>query len=239
MSKRLPMPLAISLLFLATTLSQAAADSVDNLAADFWAWRAQTAPFTSDDVARIQRPDGTTHDWSAPGVAKQAKQLALFDARWKTLENSKAQQVDHRLMGSALARVHWELDILKRWQRDPNFYIEQTLTPVAEALTPPGPYDEKQSREILLRLNSIPATIQQAEQTLVSPPAPFAKLAIESLAGVRPKLQKVGDTLPPQTTIAAAEWKASADRAATALEQFRSWLETSLPPLPAQTTIGR
>jgi hypothetical protein len=50
-----------------------------------------------------------------------------------------------------------ELDILIRWQRDPNFYLEQTLTPVAEALTVPGTYNETESREILSRLNNIPA----------------------------------------------------------------------------------
>jgi hypothetical protein len=149
------------------------------------------------------------------------------------------QQVDHRLIGSALARVRWELDILKRWQRDPSFYIDQTLTPVGEALTVPGPYDEKQSREILRRLNDIPAIVQQAKENLSSPPAPFAKMAIDALADIRTKLITVATALPPETTVPAVQWQAAADRAATSLEQYRAWLQKLLPMLPAQSAIGR
>lgn len=112
------------------------------------------------------------------------------------------------LSAPTLARVRWELDILKRWQRDPNFYIEQTLTPVGEALTIPGPYDEKHSQEILARLNSIPAILEEAKKNLSAPPAPFAKMAIDSLAGIRPKLEQLARTLAPETTIPAAEWRA-------------------------------
>ena len=42
---------------------QTQADSLDKLADDFWAWRAKYAPFTGDDVNRIERPGGL-RDWS-------------------------------------------------------------------------------------------------------------------------------------------------------------------------------
>jgi len=226
----------------AASFSQHAADSDEKLASDFWAWRAQTGPYTSDDVPRMERPLGLVRDWSAAGVAKQHKQLASFEERWRKLENRKAtvsRQVDHRLVGSALSRVHWELDILKQWQRDPNFYIEQTVTAVAEALTVPGPYDDRHSREILDRFESIPGILQQAKQNLVSPPAPFTKIAIASLANIRPRLEQVARALPPQTTIDAPEWLAACERAATALEEYGKWLQKALPSLPAESAIGR
>ena len=37
-------------------------------------------------------------------------------------------------MGSALARVRWELDLNRRWERDPTFYLDQTLTALLESL---------------------------------------------------------------------------------------------------------
>ena len=46
-----------------------------------------------------------------------------------------AEAGDYKLIGSALARVRWELEVNPRWKRDPNFYIEQTLTALAEELT--------------------------------------------------------------------------------------------------------
>ena len=79
----------------------------------------------------------------------------------------------------------------------------------------------------------------QGEQNLSSPPAPFAQLTIESLVEIRAKLQQMASTLPPHTTIAASEWQASAERAATALDGFRAYLQKALPTLPAQSAIGR
>ena len=60
-----------------------------------------------------------------------------------------ARQVDYRLMGSALSRVRWELDINPRWKRDPTFYLDQTLTALLEALVQPPPFDASRSREIV------------------------------------------------------------------------------------------
>lgn len=240
--KRLPVFAALCLLSISPGLAQQASDSDEKLASNFWAWRARYAQYTSDDIPRMQRPLGVVRDWSASAVAGQRTALAAFDARWKNLAAPTApvpQQVDHRLLGSALARVHWELDILKRWQRDPNFYIEQTLTPVGEALGVPGPYDESQSREILARLNNIPAILDQAQKNLESPPAPFAQMAIDSLAGIRAQLDQVARTLPARTTIAPAKWQASAERAAASLEAYRAWLQKGLPALPQQSAIGR
>src|ERR1700682_5897626 len=148
-------------------------ESLDKLADDFWTWRAKHAPFTSDDVNRIERPGGT-RDWSRAKIDNHRKELAEFEARWKKININGwpiAKQVDYRLIGSALSRVRWELDINLRWKRDPNFYIEQTLTPVVEALTVPGPYDEARCREILTRIENIPSILQQGEANLDNPPA--------------------------------------------------------------------
>jgi hypothetical protein len=242
MMKRAVTSVVVYLLLIVPGFAEHATDSDQKLASDFWTWRARCGEYTSDDVPRMERPSGVVRDSSAASVEMQRKELATFDERLRKLADNRvpvSQQVDHRLLGSALARVHWELDILRRWQRDPGFYIEQTLSPVGEALTVPAPYDEKQSREILSRLNNIPQILEQAQQNLVSPPAPFAQMTIDSLAGIRPKLELLATTLTPHTTIAAGEWQASAERAATSLEAYSTWLQKVLPTLPAQSAIGR
>src|SRR5713101_7081124 len=172
-------------------------EALDKLANDFWAWRAKYAPFTGDDVNRIERPGGT-RDWSAAAIDKQRADLAVFEARWKKLDVSGwpvPKQVDHRLIGSALSRVRWELDINLRWKRDPTFYIAQTLTPVVEALTVPEPYDAARSREILTRVENIPAILQQGKENLANPPAPFATVAIQALENIRPRLREMASAL--------------------------------------------
>ena len=230
--------------FLVTVLlvhASAATESLDKLANDFWAWRAKRAPFTGDDVNRLERPGGT-RDWSRASIEKQRKDLAEFEARWKKLDPAQGtipQQVDSRLIGSALARVRWELDINPRWKRDPNFYIDQTLTAVVEALTVPGPYDAARSREILTRIENIPSTLQQGAENLDKPPAPFATVAIQALENIRPRLHQMASSLAKSTTLKEDELNSATDRAADALERFREKLREMVPSLPNETAVGR
>src|SRR5205814_4258113 len=107
--------------------AQAQTDSFEKLSDDFWAWRAKHGPFTPDDVNRMERPGGM-RNWSRASIDKRRKDLTEFETRWKKIDISGwpiPQQIDQKLIGSALSRVHWELDINPRWKRDPNFYIEQ------------------------------------------------------------------------------------------------------------------
>jgi uncharacterized protein (DUF885 family) len=224
-----------------STSGQTQADSLDKLATDFCAWRAKYAPFTGDDVNRIERPGGV-RDWSKATIDNRRKDLAAFEARWKKIDASGwpiPKQVDYRLMGSALSRVRWEFDVNPRWKRDPNFYVAQTLTPVVEALTVPGPYDAARSREVLTRIENIPAILQQAEENLANPPVPFATVAIQALENIRPRLHQMATALLRSTTLNEEDLNGATDRAAGALEKFRQWLQEKLPTLPKETALGR
>jgi uncharacterized protein (DUF885 family) len=219
----------------------ARADSLNELADDFWKWRAQFAPFSGDDVNRMERPGGM-RDWSRASIHKREADLAQFDDRWRKIDMSKAavpQQVDYRLIGSALSRVHWELEGNPRWKRDPNFYIEQTLTALAEALTVPAPYNEAQSKEVLGRIENIPAILKQGAENLTEMPAPFANVAIAHLDGIRAKLQTFASSLVRSTSLKPEELNAACERAADALEKFKAQLKQKLPTLPNETALGR
>src|SRR6476661_2303270 len=134
--------------------------TLSKFADDFWTWRAKYAPFTGDDVNRIERPGPAAagRNWSRASMEAREQQLLGFEERYRQIDYTKwpiPQQVDYRLIGSALARVRYEIEVNARWKRDPNFYVEQTLTALLEALTLPGPYNESHSREILNRLQNI------------------------------------------------------------------------------------
>ncbi len=214
---------------------------LQKLSDDFWTWRARYAPFTGDDVNRMERPGGL-RDWSASSIEKRRADLAGFEARWKVLTPNDwpiVQQVDYRLIGSALARVHWELEINPRWKRDPTFYLDQTLTALAEALTVPPPFDDARSKEILTRIDNIPAILESGSTNLQSPPAPFATVAIQALEDIRPKLQAAAKALRPSTTLPEQGLNDAVTRAADALEKFQVQLKERLPELPQQTALGR
>jgi uncharacterized protein (DUF885 family) len=218
-------------------------DSLAKLASDFWSWRAEYQPFNQDDIPRIERPAGLARSWSQAVVARQRADLAGFEARWRKLDSTRLPvnaRVDYRLMGSALARVHWELDVNKRWQRDPTFYLEQTLTAVEEALTVPPPFDEARRRELISRLENIPLLLHEAKTNLEKPAAPFAKLAVDSLVDIRSQLRVVASDIAPLLSGSQANRMTLAcERAASALVDFRAWLEQRLPSMPQSTAVGQ
>ena len=84
-------------------------------------------------------------------------------------------------MGSALARVRWELDINPRWEQDPSFYLDQTLTALLEALVQPPPFDASRSRLIKERMQEIAKILEDGKANLRAV-RPFAALAIGDLS---------------------------------------------------------
>ena len=235
--------------------------SLEALADDFWQWRACYQPFSPDDIPRIERPIGDLagrRDWSAGSIAKQKAALEDFERRWKQIDTkgwSVARQVDYRLMGSALSRVRWELDVNPRWKRDPTFYLDQTLTALLEALVQPPPFDVSRSREIVNRMQEIPGIIDDGKANLHAV-RPFAALAIGDLQQIRPELERVErevtpmlheGPLPhaapshgtPETESLAAKFKEATEKAILALESYRAWLQGQLDAMPDDAAVGR
>jgi uncharacterized protein (DUF885 family) len=219
------------------------ADPLDDLARDFWAWRAAEQPVSSDDVNRIERPVGWVPDWSPAAIERYHKQLRQFEATYKKLDPSTrpvARQVDYRLMGSALARVRWELNFTKSWQQNPEFYIDQTLGAYFSLLLPPPPFDDGRTRQIIATLNSIPSTVEDAKKNLTDPAGPFARLALANLTGIRPRvLNSVHELKPMLSQSTAGDIDAAAERAIKALESFGGWLNERLPSMSTKTAVGR
>lgn len=219
------------------------ADSVDQLARDFWAWRAGEQPFSSDDVVRIDRPSGWVPDWSPQAVARYRQQLDQFDGRWKTLRDNTApipRQVDYFLVGSALARVRWELDWTRGWERNPGFYVDQTLGAYVHTILDPSAFTPERTRTIIATLRSIPATIDDAEKNLKQPVGPFASLAVEELDQVGPKLRQSVQALQPRLDASSSTGITQATQdAVNALQSYREWLQSRLPSMPSESAVGR
>jgi uncharacterized protein (DUF885 family) len=219
------------------------ADELDDLSQKFWTWRAAEQPIAGDDITRIERPNGWVPDWSPEKVVAYRKQLAEFEAEWKKIDAEKwpvARQVDYRLMGSAIARVRWELEVNPTWQRDPGFYLEQSLGAYTSLLLPPPPFDAVRSRAIVSTLVSIPRTLEYAKKNLTKPAAPFAQLTVDDLKDVRANLLKSVAELKPRLDVESVGGiDAAVENAIVALESYRAWLTEHLPGMSKQTAVGR
>ena len=233
----------LALLVFSLATPSLAADSLDALANDFWTWRAVEQPLSTDDIPRIERPPLWVPDWSPEAVDRYRQRLAEFEVRWKNVDPSAwpvARRVDYRLVGSAIARVRWELDVLRNWQRSPIFYVDQSAGAYFHLLLQPPPFSEARSREIVATLSSIPGTVEAAKKNLTHPAAPFARLALGQLQDIGPRLHTSLRELKPLLDAASAREVDSASASAiAALESYRDWITQRLPTMSAETAVGR
>ncbi len=216
--------------------------AVQELGAEFWAWRATTQPTTSDDIPRIERPSGWVPDWSPQAVARQRDVLRQFEARWTRLADEPrnvSHSVDYRLVGSALARVRWELDHVAAWRRQPHFYIAQAFTPIFEVLLPPPPVEKERIERVVRLLENAPAVFAAARHNLDDMRDPFVDVALTQLGVVPRSLRGMMAGLEPHATPEQRRaLTASVENAIAAAAQFGEFLKNNRDRLPDSTAVG-
>ncbi len=220
-----------------------AQEAVQQLGAEFWAWRATTQPATSDDIPRIVRPDDWVPDWSPAAVDRQRKQLAAFEARWNSLSGapqSVSEKVDYRLVGSALARVRWELDHVAAWRRQPHFYVAQALNPIFELLLPPPPVEQARIDDVIQLLDNAPSVLAAGKTNLTDMRGPFVDAALQQIAEVPASLNGMVAGLEPYATPdQRRRLRKASGKALSAFADFRAHLLAKRAGLATGTAVGR
>lgn len=215
---------------------------VQQLGAQFWTWRAATQPATSDDIPRIVRPQGWRPDWSAAAVADQRRALAGFEEQWKALAErpqTVSEKVDYRLIGSAFARVHWELDHVAPWRRQPHFYVAQALTPVFEVLLPPPPVESARVDQVIRLLENAPAVLAAGQANLDDMRGPFVDSALGQIAIVPQSLRDMERGLAPHADAAQRKRLGTAvEKSIKAIAAFGRFLEAQKGRLHSETAVG-
>ena len=235
----------VAVVALAVGGAGASADALDDLDREYWAWAVAMRPLSvnNNNTPRMERPPSWLPDWSASSIAVRRRDLARFEERWKALPASSwpvSRQVDHRLLGSALARDRYDIDLLRGWQRNPMFYVDHTIGAVRDLLIPLPPFDSARADGILARFANIPRVIEQAKANLTDPRAPFARWALDHLRDIRGRLGTVARELKPLLPPPAADrLDAVVEPAVVALESYRSWLETRLPAMNGEVAVGK
>jgi hypothetical protein len=236
----------IGLLLIVAGAAQPACPPFDELATHIWEFRARTMPFSADDIPRLERPPRLVRNWSKVSVDTQRAEARTFSACLATATASEAswpvaKRVDVRLIRSVLARVHWELDLNRRWQRDPGFYLEQALTPLLELLAQPPPIDGARASEFLSRLRNIPSLVTDAESNLDRGVPLFAQLALAELSDIRSTMKRVEagvvPLLPKETR--RSDVTSAITGAVEALEAYRAWLAQHAPSMQGSPSVGR
>ena len=212
------------------------------LAGSFFEWRRVQQPAQGDDIPRVERPDGWLPDFSPDAIEGYREDYRLFFESIEGLDTagwSVQDQVNARLLRAAIQRVHWELDVLKAPQRNPLFYVDQTLGSVFELLILSSPMTQSRAENILLRLEHIPKTIRSAKKNLDQPIRPFAQATIETLADIDGRLRRMETGLIPVfPDDLQGRLHKVVSRAISALQTYSKWLDSRLDTMQTAFALG-
>jgi hypothetical protein len=236
--------LAAVLLFSVSLAAQTADQKVQQFSDRFWNWRATEQPFTEDDIPRLDRPSGFVAHWSAADESGYEKQVTQLEEDWRAISVADAPiatQVDWRLLGSAIARVRWELEGVPDWKRSPRFYVDQGLGAVYAAVLV-RPFTAVRRQEMLVRLASVPRLLAEGRVNLTDMRQPYAAISMEYLSGVEQRMQRFHDGIHADGGLSSTELTTfdTEEAAATkALVEYREWLRPQIATLPQETAVGR
>ena len=240
-----PLKLVAGFLIVSSLLvcRQAAADSLAQLSQDFWLWRSQEQPVTSDDIPRLDRPQDWRPAWSASSLRDYSSKREAFQQRLANLRHdglSVHELVDFYLVMSAINRVQWELEVLRAPERNPSFYVDQTLGAYLSLILPPPPFTSERSAAILRILDSIPTTLSDGRTNLDDARGPFTDLALAELQDAAPRLMRSVAALELLLVPDKREQvNVSAVRAGEALDEYAAWLKKRRPQLRNDTAVGK
>jgi len=168
-------------------------------------------------------------------VAARRATLAQLTTRHAAIDPAAwpvPRQVDYRLIGSALARVRWELDGAPAWRRDPAFYIQQALGPVFDVLLPVPPVSAARADLVIARLGNAARIVVQAKANLDDARAPFARLAIDTLSDIDTRLARRGARPRPDHEHQQNEAMGDTDHASSRYPCCRAITRSPDPHLP-------
>ena len=218
--------------------------AVAALGHEIWTWREATAFRTSDDIPRIDHDPGWLPGITTASVDARRARLAELRDAWAALDIGGlevADRVDHRLLGSALARVTWELDVVRAWERDAVFAAGQALGPYYDLLLPVPPLGSGHQAGLIAALQAVPAQLAVAREHLSRAGwAPLARAAVELLAGIEETLNASVAVAASLVDVDQRDALQGAGRdAAAALDDYAAWLARTAPEMADPEPVGR
>lgn len=212
------------------------------LAEEFYGWLDANRPVEPFAVIRRPRPPGWSPDWSQKAVQQRKVEYLQFQGRLKALDTlgyDTADRIDALLLGAAIERVHWQLEVLARWRRDPGFYLDQSLGSLFERLIQAPEPGEADIEELIRRLHRFPAIINAAKAGLDRTVPPLSDAAVKRIGEVDARVDALQEALSPFVSDRLTyDFNVGIRAARQSLNSFKDWLTVSRPHFQEPASIG-
>ena len=193
----------------------------------------------------VHTHDDLLEDVSRHGIDSEAHALSGYLRRLDEINREAltgVERLEHRMLTAHLQARMFELEAVRRWERNPQFYSDLLASSLAgQTLFTHAPAAER-ARRVLSKLRQTPRLIQAARDNIKDPPGIFVKVGIETMRGT---LKFINDDLPRAFAdvddlhllgdLADAQTEAS-----QAVGSYVEYLETDLAPKArASFRLGR
>jgi len=144
----------------------------------------------------VHTHDDLLEDVSRHGIDSEARALAGYLRRLDEINRdglTEVEKLEHRMLTSHLQARMFELEAVRTWERNPQFYSDLLASSLAgQTLFSHAPAAER-ARRVLSKLRQTPRLIQAARDNIKEPPGIFVKVGIETMRGA---LKFVDEELP-------------------------------------------
>ena len=144
----------------------------------------------------VHAHDDLLEDLSRHAIDSEARALAGYLRRLDEIAQdglTPVERVEHRMLTSNLKGRMFDLEVVRPWERNPQFYSDLIASSLAgQTLFSHAPVAER-ARRVLSKLRQTPRLIQAARDNVKEPPGIFIKVGIETMKGA---LKFIDDELP-------------------------------------------
>lgn len=144
----------------------------------------------------VHTHDDLLEDLSRHGIESTAHALSGYLRRLEEINPAgltEVERLDHRMIGANLRARMLELEEVRTWEKNPQYYSDILASSLAgQALFNHAPAEER-ARRVLSKLRQTPRLMQAARDNITDPPGIFVKVGLETMRGA---LKFVDDDLP-------------------------------------------
>jgi uncharacterized protein (DUF885 family) len=162
---------------------------------DLLAYLHETHP-THATLDGVHTHDDLLEDLSRHGIEHDTRALAGYLRRLEEIDKdglTEIEALEHRMLGSHLRARMFDLEEVRTWERNPQYYADILASSLAgQALFSHAPAAER-ARRVLSKLRQTPRLIQAARDNIKDPPGIFVKVGIETMRGA---LKFIDEDLP-------------------------------------------
>ena len=144
----------------------------------------------------VHTHDDLLEDLSRHGIDSEAHALSGYLRRLDEINRdglTGVERLEHRMLTAHLQARMFDLEAVRPWERNPQFYSDLLATSLAgQTLFTHAPAAER-ARRVLSKLRQTPRLIQAARDNIKDAPGIFVKVGIEAMRGT---LKLIDDDLP-------------------------------------------